>query len=111
MGYNMADLDTLSIQDAALRCGARSLFDVASQRMDLYRSLIVTALRNCFPRGAGRCRTDLRSLRHIIELASPDYFEDAVGNWHDAACDAHVLRYNTRTMHMLLVMLVGVSCQ
>jgi len=101
MGYNMAGLDTLSIQDAALRCGVKSLFDVASQQMDLYRSPIVKALRNCFPKGAGRCRTDLRSLRHIIELASPDYFEDVVGNWHDAACDAHVLRYNTRTMYML----------
>ena len=90
MEYNMTDLDTLSIQDSALRCDATSLFDAASQRMDLYRSPIVKALRKSFPKGAGRCRTDLRSLRHIIELASPDYFEDVVGNWHDAACDAHL---------------------
>jgi len=44
MGYNMAGLDTLSIQDAALRCDVMSLFDAASQRMDLYRSPIVKAL-------------------------------------------------------------------
>ena len=110
MGYNMAGLDTLVIQDADLRCDATSLFDVASQRMDLYRSPIVKALRNCFPKGAGRCQTNLQSLRHIIELASPDYFEDVVGNWHDAACDAHVLRYNTNYIRDL-VMLVGVSCK
>jgi len=30
-GYNMACIDTLATQDAALRCGVKSLFDVASQ--------------------------------------------------------------------------------
>ena len=90
IGYNMAGLDTLAINDAVLRCGVKSLFDASPHQMDLYRSPIVKAIKISFPQGAGRCRTDLRSLRHIIELASPDYFEDVVGNWHDAACDAHV---------------------
>ena len=101
IGYNMAGLDTLAIQDAAVHCDAKSLFDVAPQQMDLHKSQIVKAIQNSFPKGAGRCRTNLRSLRHIIELATPDYFEDVVSQWYDAASDAHVLRYNTQTMHML----------
>jgi len=80
LGYNTAGLDTLAMRDAALRCETTSLFDVASQQMDLYRSPVVRALRNIFPQGAGRCRTDLQSIRHIIELSSPDYFKDVVGN-------------------------------
>jgi len=101
VGYNMATIDTLATKDAALRCGVKSLFDVAYQQMDLYLSPVVKALRNIFPQGCGRCRTDQPSLRRIIELASPHYFTDVVGNAHDAACDAHVLRYYTRTMHAM----------
>jgi len=100
-GYNMAYIDALATQDAALRCGVKSLFDVASQHMDLYRSPVVKTLRNIFQQGCGRCRTDLQLLRRIIELASPGYFQDVVGNAHDAACDAHVLRYYTRTVHVI----------
>jgi len=103
MGYNMAGLDTLTIQDSALRHSQPSPFGAASEHMDMYRSEIVKALQNCFPKGAGRCRTDLQSLRNIIAMASPGYFDDVVGNWHDAACDAHVLRYNPRTIFMLCV--------
>ena len=100
-GYNIASIDTLTTQDAALRCGVKSLFDVIYQKMDLYTSPVVKALRNIFPQGRGHCRTDLQSLRRIIELASPHYFDDVVGNAHDAACDAHVLQYYTRTMHVM----------
>jgi len=80
MGYNMAGLDTLTIQDSALRHYVTSPFGAPFVDMDLYRSQIVKALRNSFPKGAGRCRTDLRSLRLIIERALPRYFEDVVGN-------------------------------
>jgi len=55
IGYNVAGLDTLAIKDAALRCDAKSLFDVAPHQMDLYRSPIVKAIKNSFPKGAGRC--------------------------------------------------------
>jgi len=76
IGYNMSGLDNLAIKDAALRCGAQLLFDVAPQQMDLHKSQIVKAIKNSSPEGCGRCRTDLQSLRHIIELATPDYFKD-----------------------------------
>ena len=94
IGYNMAGLDALAVHDAAVRSGTRLFFDLAFKQMDLYRSPIVRRLRNCFPKGAGHCRCDLRSIRRIIERATPGYFNDVVGNWHDAACDANVLRYN-----------------
>jgi len=68
IGYNMSVLDNLAIKDAALRCGAQLLFDVAPQQMDLHKSQIVKAIKNSSPEGCGRCQTDLQSLRHIIEL-------------------------------------------
>jgi len=100
-GYNMSCINTLATQDAALRCGVKSLVDVAYQQMDLYTSPVVKTLRNIFPQGRGHCRTDLPSLRRIIELVTPHYFDDVVGNAHDAACDAHVLRYYTQTIHVM----------
>jgi len=101
IGYNVAGLDTLAIKDADLRCGAQSLFYVALKQMDLHKSQIVKVIKNSFPEGCGLCQTDLQLLRHIIELATPGYFKDITSHWHDVACDTHVLRYNTQTMHML----------
>ena len=108
VGYNMATIDALSTKDAALRCNVKWLFEASHKQMDLYKMPVIKALRDVFPVGCGRCSTTLSSVRQIIELDSPLYFCDVVGNAHDALCDAHVLRYYTPTVH---AMLVTVSCK
>lgn len=101
VGYNMGSIDALSTKDATLRCDVKWLFEAAYKQMDLYKSPVIKALRNVFPVGCGLCSTTLPSVRRIIELDSPLYFCDVVGNAHDALCDAHVLRYYTRTAHAM----------